>query len=605
MVTNEVTDGATNRGTNGVTNGVTFALNFVPFSLFGSYLSVSSLREGVQTPPTADALYLRTHHGGARAVMRLHATVAGEVVVVSLRASAEVVRLEHARGFIELCFDGAEALRIRGAGLGLRLEPLHPTVAYSADNGPNPQSVTLNMLATREQYRVSALTGRLRVHGLYQASGEARDPEVRLEVEQTSSALDSETDTQKNTRARTWEVSLHVFKSTFVPKKLVSFEALQDTNRSSFARWLDALPPVPSEYAQTRALAGYIMYSGVVAPSGLFKRPAMLMSKNWMDAVWSWDHLFNALALAPGHRDLAWDQLLLMADQQDEHGAYPDAYNSEHAVYNFAKPPVHGWATLELLKRSSPPEETLRRVYASLGRWTTWWLRHRVLPGETLPYYLHGNDSGWDNSTMFDRGVPLMTPDLSAYLILQMDALKELAERLNEPGGEAWARKAQRLYDALLDELWLEDRFVAKHANGETVYTESLLHHLPVVLAERLPEGVLNALAKNITAFVTDYGLATERPGSDHYRADGYWRGPVWAPSTYLVVRGLEASGFDALARTISLGFCKACAGSGFAENFDALTGEGLRDRAYTWTASVFLLLASGSAPHPEGARSV
>jgi hypothetical protein len=29
------------------------------------------------------------------------------------------------------------------------------------------------------------------------------------------------------------------------------------------------------------------------------------------------------------------------------------------------------------------------------------------------------------------------------------------------------------------------------------------------------------------------------------------------------------------------------------AENFDALTGEGLCDRAYTWTASVFQILAA------------
>lgn len=28
------------------------------------------------------------------------------------------------------------------------------------------------------------------------------------------------------------------------------------------------------------------------------------------------------------------------------------------------------------------------------------------------------------------------------------------------------------------------------------------------------------------------------------------------------------------------------------AENFDALTGKPLRDQAYTWTASVFLVLA-------------
>ena len=31
---------------------------------------------------------------------------------------------------------------------------------------------------------------------------------------------------------------------------------------------------------------------------------------------------------------------------------------------------------------------------------------------------------------------------------------------------------------------------------------------------------------------------------------------------------------------------------SGFAENFDAKTGNGLRDPEYTWTASAFLVLA-------------
>jgi putative isomerase len=38
---------------------------------------------------------------------------------------------------------------------------------------------------------------------------------------------------------------------------------------------------------------------------------------------------------------------------------------------------------------------------------------------------------------------------------------------------------------------------------------------------------------------------------------------------------------------------------SGMAENYNALTGAGLRDRAYTWTASVFLLLAEAET-QPE-----
>ena len=45
-------------------------------------------------------------------------------------------------------------------------------------------------------------------------------------------------------------------------------------------------------------------------------------------------------------------------------------------------------------------------------------------------------------------------------------------------------------------------------------------------------------------------------------------------------------------ADTVSERFCRLCGRSGFAENFNALTGEALCDPAYTWTASVFLLLA-------------
>jgi glycogen debranching enzyme len=83
---------------------------------------------------------------------------------------------------------------------------------------------------------------------------------------------------------------------------------------------------------------------------------------------------------------------------------------------------------------------------------------------------------------------------------------------------------------------------------------------------------------------------------SEDYTSDGYWRGPIWAPSTYLIHEGLADSGRPDLAETIARRFCDTIADAGMAENFDALTGQGLRDRAYTWTSSVFLLLAEDLA---------
>jgi glycogen debranching enzyme len=100
-------------------------------------------------------------------------------------------------------------------------------------------------------------------------------------------------------------------------------------------------------------------------------------------------------------------------------------------------------------------------------------------------------------------------------------------------------------------------------------------------------------MADRLQDHLTAHGLATEPVSSTHYEDDGYWRGPIWAPSTAIVENGLRRSGFDALADVVSARFRALCEGSGFAENFDARTGAGLRDRAYTWTAAVYLLLAA------------
>ncbi|MFQ6115089.1 MAG: trehalase family glycosidase [bacterium] len=92
---------------------------------------------------------------------------------------------------------------------------------------------------------------------------------------------------------------------------------------------------------------------------------------------------------------------------------------------------------------------------------------------------------------------------------------------------------------------------------------------------------------------MTEHGLATEALKSPYYESDSYWRGPIWAPSTYLIVDGLRRGGNYDLALKIARGFCnmiKNNAGGNY-ENFDAVTGKGLRAPGYTWTASVHMLL--------------
>jgi glycogen debranching enzyme len=264
-------------------------------------------------------------------------------------------------------------------------------------------------------------------------------------------------------------------------------------------------------------------------------------------------------------------------------------------LYNYVKPPIHGWALRRLRRVAGRALDhaELTEIHDRLARWSRFWLDSRRRPGHDLPYYQHGNDSGWDNSTTFDRDRVIESPDLAAFLALQLEVLADLAEELGRPAG-GWKAARDELLGALLRELWTGEDFVARGAvDGEASTATSLLNLLPLVLGERLPADVRSVLADRVGAHLTEWGPATEPVTSAHYEDDGYWRGPIWAPSTALIEDGLRSSGFTDLADTVNERFRRLCETSGFAENFDARSGAGLRDRAYTWTASVYLLFAA------------
>ncbi|GAA4935334.1 hypothetical protein GCM10023237_67090 [Streptomyces coeruleoprunus] len=282
----------------------------------------------------------------------------------------------------------------------------------------------------------------------------------------------------------------------------------------------------------------------------------------------------------------------------------PDSVTHSEVLYNFVKPPIHGWTLSHLRGRLPEPlsRTELAETYRRLARWTDFWLTARRAFGAALPHYQHGNDSGWDNATTFDPERVVVTADLAAFLVLQLRELARLATELDLPDeARRWTRTAEATQAAMLDELWTGERFVARGVDTAATWeSSSLLDLMPMALGEHLPENIGRTLAARIETHLTPHGLATELPTSPHYLSDGYWRGPIWAPATVLLEDGLRRAGHDRLADEISARFRTLCETHGFAENFDALTGTGLRDRAYTWTAAAYLVLAEAHA-HRDG----
>lgn len=547
----------------------------MPFSRAGAFTSLSR----VLAPAIRhEDVHLVSHRGPVHAPLRLTvlapATALRADTTLSMRPA--VLAWVADEGTVEAVYADASTVRLRGRGVALRIADADAGARLTRDIATG--AATFVSGTSGRRYRVSVGAGALTEHPVERAVviGPAAGGEWELALEEIATAH----------AARTFD--------TGFADDIVAVD-------SEFHAFLDAVAPWRFGVAPAALRAAYVMWSAVVGAEGAFHRDTMLMSKNWMDRVWSWDHCFNALALAPGLPGLAVDQFRTAFDHQDpSSGALPDLVGYTGAHYDYVKPPVHGWAVERLLDRlDTPGRAAIAEMAEPLARLTRFWLDLRRVPGTALPVYQHGNDSGWDNCTVFDGGHEVVSADLAAMLVRQMRLLARLArERGDETEAAGWDAQATKTATAMVDELWVDHpgedgAFVVRDAWSATPRpTTSLLGVIPVIAHADLPDDVVRALVRRAARFVTDWGIATELPESPDYTADGYWRGPVWAPSTHLVVDALEEIGEHELAIRIARGYLRACERSGFAENFDALTGAGLRDRAYTWTAASYLVLA-------------
>ncbi|MFT4284030.1 MAG: trehalase family glycosidase [Protaetiibacter sp.] len=548
-----------------------------PFSRRGSYLAVSRLAGRGR-----DGVFLRTVHGDARQRELLRFQLDG-VDVPSAQSTPGRLTLSGGDARLEISFDGGDRATLRllrgTAVLDVQVDAQYDVVLQE---GP-------------AVWR-------------FIASGAVRN--YRITVDGGDPHLDSGWDGVKDTAARLMltaadgpvTVTVDGFAMTAPQHPPADPDAIAAEAERDYEAWLalHGTPTADPVIDHASRLAAYVTWSALVPAGGVLRRESMLMSKNWMTNVWAWDHCFNALALWHDPAAAA-DQLLTLFDHQDAAGGLPDFVNDAGVQPNFVKPPIHGWTVGYLLDRGGLAPATAGALYEPLSRWTHWWFAHRDFGGDGVPSYTHGNDSGWDNSTVFAEGVPLQSPDLLAFLALQMTTLARIADSLGRVGeAVAWRERADATVDLMLERFWTGDRFIARHTLSQrAIESESLLTLMPLVLGDQLPPPVFDRTVRRLLegGYLTEHGVATEPVTSPHYVSDGYWRGPVWAPTTMLLVDGLRRGGRSEIADDLARRFIDTCAAGGMAENFDALTGDGLRDLSMTWTASVYLALLSSPSP--------
>ncbi len=396
-----------------------------------------------------------------------------------------------------------------------------------------------------------------------------------------------------------------------------------DVLRDAEARWhawFAAAPPVDEKYARQYYYAWWVLRAGLANPRFFLTRESMYPSLVHYVGVWQWDAFFHAVAYRHVDRKLAEDHLRVVLDHQRADGMLPDAVHDEFVVLRWklpgiegeaevTKPPLIAWAALKLFETSGN-RDFLDEIYEPLCRWNQWWFEKNDDDHDGIAQYNHGFSSGLDDSPLWDEGVPVESPELNTYLVMQMDALAQIAQILGL-GDEAarWRARADELARKIIAHFWDEHAGVFWATRDHKPIRVLTPFNLYPLLTGQMPSAIVECLIARLTnpeEFWTAYPLPTVARNDPKCDPNTMWRGPTWVNINYLFIEGLARCGYHDLARELrakTLDLLNRHAD--LYEYYNPDTGDPPPHAAsvFGWSSAVFVDLAIQAARPPTADR--
>ena len=385
---------------------------------------------------------------------------------------------------------------------------------------------------------------------------------------------------------------------------------VMDDAAERWHNWFAAAPPVEEEYRAQYYYAWWIMRAGLISTRFYTTREAMTPSMIHYVGVWQWDAFFHALAYRYVEKHLAHDQIRIVLDHQREDGMIPDAIHDEGTVTRLehpivadvTKPPLIAWAAYKLYEHDGD-REFLDEIYEPVVRWNNWWFENNDVDQNGLCEYHHPYSSGLDDSPLWDEGMPVESPDLNTYLYLQQESLAKIARVIGkEEDVELWRGRADAMARRLVELAWDPDAgFFWARRNGSPVNVRTPFSLFPLITGQMPPE-IADRLVAHLTderQFWTRYPLSTVALDDPKYTPGKMWRGPTWVNVNYLLIEGLQRSGYEQLARELRRRTLDVInSRDDIYEYYDPVTGENPPTAAsmFGWSSAVFIDLAIQAA---------
>jgi hypothetical protein len=361
-----------------------------------------------------------------------------------------------------------------------------------------------------------------------------------------------------------------------------------------------AMPSFIEPYEEARAECEYTTWSYLTSPYGTARYPMIQMFAGIMASQWQMCQ--NAVALQE-HLDLAVDMLLGPLDRASAEGQLPDGYDDASCETQIIKPPIHGWAVKQIMKYHDLSKECLKEklelLYKGIGAWGDWFMNCRDEDGDGLPTLDHGDETGLDDSTLFLKHMQVTSPDLCAYLVLLFEAVGDMAKLLNKPENEimAWYDKSSALLKRMIDAMWDGEHFTGLVPyTRERIFSGSLVHYMPCILGNRLPQRIIDKLTDDLCdrdRFYSPWGLASEDMTSDYFcpSPGSIGRGCIIPPTILYIITGLWETSRRADARLFAENYLNALRNKGFPFLIDPKTGAGSGYFGGSWPRCAYAII--------------
>jgi putative isomerase len=234
------------------------------------------------------------------------------------------------------------------------------------------------------------------------------------------------------------------------------------------------------------------------------------------------------------------------------------------------------------------PDATPRMTYyAKLKDTLAFWENNRRAADGLFVWY-NGVESGTDNNPAVSDSPSQTTEgvDLQCYLYREYLALALIAARLDKPeDAKAYREKAAALKELVQKLMWSAQDgtyWNVSSRTGNQVRIKTWTNFVPLWAGIATPaqaKRMIDDHLLNPVEFWSANGVRTLSKDESLYDAGaGYWRGPVWILSNYLMMHGLLNYGYKAQAAELSEKTERLLVGDfrksgGMNENYDPETG--------------------------------